>query len=29
MAKAMVNMNLKQAARAYPTDGLKVPPTYR
>jgi Asp/Glu/hydantoin racemase len=29
MAKAMVNMNLKQAARAYPTDALKVPPKFR
>jgi hypothetical protein len=29
MAKAMVSMGLKQAARAYPGDNLKVKPEYR
>ena len=29
MAKAMVNMKLKQAPRAYPTDQLKAKPLYR
>jgi allantoin racemase len=29
MAKAMVNMKLKQAPRAYPTDHLKAKPRYR
>jgi Asp/Glu/hydantoin racemase len=28
MAKAMVNMQLKQTPRAYPTDSLRVPPEY-
>jgi hypothetical protein len=29
MAKAMVNMNIKQAARAYPTHALKAIPRFR
>ncbi len=29
MAKAMVNMKVKQAPRAYPSDGLKAKPEYR
>jgi Asp/Glu/hydantoin racemase len=29
LAKAMVNMRLKQAARAYPSDALKVKPKFR
>ena len=29
MAKALVNMKLKQAARAYPTDALKARPSFR
>jgi hypothetical protein len=29
MARAMVNMKLKQSARAYPTDALKAKPAFR
>ena len=29
MARAMVNMKLRQSARAYPTDALKAKPAFR